>query len=299
MRVSRRQFIQAAGGAVGACAMWPLSGLPDVVNGFHRLRRGTGFFTGRGGTIGWLATPDALVVIDTQFPDTAETFLGGLRRRSDRPIDLLINTHHHGDHVGGNPVLAPLAGRHIAHGNVPELMHRAAADRPDAPEPVVPSETFDTVKIIDLGTERIVLSHPGPAHTGGDAIVHLQEANVVHMGDLVFNRMAPFADLAGGAELRGWIETLESTHEHFDEETLFIFGHAGAGFDVTGTRADLLTARDFLAGALDYARERAADGMPVDQIIDVDALPGFDEYTQNPRLVQTVLMAAIRMLLES
>jgi hypothetical protein len=61
----------------------------------------------------------------------------------------------------------------------------------------------------------------------------------------------------------------------------------------------MLTARDFLAGALDYARERAADGMPVDQIIDVDALPGFDEYTQNPRLVQTVLMAAIRMLLES
>jgi glyoxylase-like metal-dependent hydrolase (beta-lactamase superfamily II) len=79
---------------------------------FTSLRRDVGIFTGRGGTIGWLVTPDAVVVLDSQFPDTARPCLDGLKSRTARPIDLLVNTHHHPDHTSGNVVFQPGGPKH-------------------------------------------------------------------------------------------------------------------------------------------------------------------------------------------
>src|SRR4051812_37082092 len=62
---------------------------------FTRLRRNVGIFTGRGGTIGWLAASDGLAIVDTQFPDSAAICLAGLPGRGDRKIDVVLNTHHH------------------------------------------------------------------------------------------------------------------------------------------------------------------------------------------------------------
>ena len=60
-----------------------------------------GIFHRRGGTIGWLVNRDGVVVVDTQFADTAPNFLDGLKQRTPRQIDVVINTHHHFDHAGG------------------------------------------------------------------------------------------------------------------------------------------------------------------------------------------------------
>jgi glyoxylase-like metal-dependent hydrolase (beta-lactamase superfamily II) len=76
---------------------------------FHPLVRGVGYFPGRGGTIGWLATPDAAVIVDTQFPETAAICLAGLPDRANRPVDVVLNTHHHADHTSGNPIMKPAA----------------------------------------------------------------------------------------------------------------------------------------------------------------------------------------------
>ncbi|MCK7530603.1 MAG: MBL fold metallo-hydrolase [Marinilabiliales bacterium] len=66
------------------------------------LRNNVGFFTERGGTIGWMISKDGLVVVDTQFPEQAQHLIEAIRKQSGRQIDLLVNTHHHGDHTGGN-----------------------------------------------------------------------------------------------------------------------------------------------------------------------------------------------------
>ena len=59
------------------------------------VRRGVGYFTGRGGTIGYLSSPSALVVVDTQFPDTALLCRDLLIGKTGRSIDVTLNTHHH------------------------------------------------------------------------------------------------------------------------------------------------------------------------------------------------------------
>ena len=106
---------------------------------FTPLRESVGYFTGQGGTIGYHISKDGVVVVDAQMPATAKICLDGIMERDGgRTIDVLVNTHHHGDHTGGNRVFKPSVKKILAHENVPELQkaaaERARAARPDAPQ---------------------------------------------------------------------------------------------------------------------------------------------------------------------
>ncbi len=110
MSTSRRDFLATSLAALVSAA-FARPGLARVLlrpgqePAFTPVRRSVGYFTMRGGTIGYLVNDDGVVVVDTQFPASAEAFLKGLATRSDgRPVDVLLNTHHHGDHTGGNSV---------------------------------------------------------------------------------------------------------------------------------------------------------------------------------------------------
>ncbi|MDZ4675395.1 MAG: MBL fold metallo-hydrolase, partial [Gemmatimonadota bacterium] len=103
---------------------------------FTPIRRNVGFFTMRGGTIGWLVNPAAVVVVDSQFPTEATACLAGLKSRSgNRGVDALINTHHHGDHSGGNISFRGAARRVVAHSMADQHMRRP----PGRPAPVRPA----------------------------------------------------------------------------------------------------------------------------------------------------------------
>ncbi|WP_277558817.1 MBL fold metallo-hydrolase [Ereboglobus sp. PH5-10] len=271
-----------------------MASMPD---GFVRLRRNVGIFNGRGGTIGWLASPDALAVVDTQLPDTAAKCLAGIPQRGDRQIDALINTHHHGDHTSGNSVFRPVVKKIVAHKNVPGLQ-RAAAARAKPPaldKQVYADTTFAETWSLALGgsrdgAETIHARHFGPAHTSGDIIVLFEKANIVHMGDLVFNRLHPVIDRAGGASIAGWIATLETAAKTYPADAIYVFGHGGATprFGVTGGRDDLLAMRDYLTGLLDHTHRQIAAGKSRAEIITLDKLPGFEEYQQTRRLASNL-----------
>ena len=77
---------------------------PDSPYNMQFLRGGVGFFTERGGTIGWMASKDGIVVVDSQFPEQSEHLVAELTKLKKGKIDALINTHHHGDHTAGNKV---------------------------------------------------------------------------------------------------------------------------------------------------------------------------------------------------
>src|SRR5579863_6016683 len=133
--ISRRQFmaISAAVTAAGplaqalrAQATVPASPAPAWKPVFTPLRRNVEFFTGRGGTIGYLINSGGIVVVDSQYPDAAKVFLEGLNARTHaRPVDVLLNTHHHADHTGGNPVFVGVAKTIVAQARVPALQKAA------------------------------------------------------------------------------------------------------------------------------------------------------------------------------
>lgn len=293
--INRRSFLKASGVAAASII---LPSLPaNAVSSRHAralftpVRRGTGTFESSGGTIGWLISDDALVVVDTQFPDSATECWDGIQKRTSRRIDFLINSHHHGDHTAGNPTLAPNAESHVAHENVP-VLQKASADRSENPRPQVYADTlFKSEWSADVGDETIRMKYYGPAHTGGDAITHFVKADVVHTGDLIFNRVPAYIDLAGGSDTEKWISVLESIHQDFTDDTIFIYGHGNADHGITGTRDDILEARDFLTALREHVTKGIAAGSSVDELL-VNALPGFDEYLMPDR--PTTLHGRIR-----
>jgi glyoxylase-like metal-dependent hydrolase (beta-lactamase superfamily II) len=235
-----------------------------------------GIFRKQGGTIGWLIRDGALAVVDTQSPKTAPDCWDGLRDRAEGPLNLVVNTHHHGDHTGGNGVFAEHTDRIVAHENVPALM-RQSADA-EADEKTYPTETFEEQWAESVGDETMTLRYQGPAHTGGDATIHFEKANVVHMGDLVFNRAYPYIDVQGGADSQNWIAELEAIHDRFTDDTIFIHGHANPAFGPTGGREDLLVMRDFLAALNEYVQQQRQAGASLDEMKQKQVLEGFEAF---------------------
>lgn len=281
--MNRRDFLVRSGLVVGAgmLARAPLAAqaagatLPE---GMRLLRRNVGMFTGRGGTIGWLANASAMAAVDTQFPATAEQALAGIRDGRDAPLDVTINTHHHGDHTAGNPVFGPASRQLVAHANVPALQRMAAESRGTAGEQVYATTTFTDAWRMELGDEVIAARYFGPAHTKGDIVVLFEKANVVHLGDLCFNRLYPVIDEPGGANIGHWITVLERIVAEYPADAHFVCGHGKESAGVVTKPADLLVFRDYLAGLLEYAQERITAGASREELMATENLPGFPEF---------------------
>lgn len=274
----------------GAAAAAPAPSAPPVTE-FKPLRRNVGIFTGRGGTIGWLASKDSLAVVDTQFPDTAAIFLQGLPGRAERKIDVVINTHHHADHTSGNPVFKPVAKTIVAQANVPKLQF-AAADRAEKDpkaaswarleQQVYADTTFPEVWRHEFADEVISAQYHGRAHTSGDAAIVFEKANVVHLGDLMFNRIYPVIDRPSGASVRGWIKVLEEIVRTYPADAIYVFGHGNPKFGVTGKRDDLLVLRDYWTAVLTLVQKDIAAGKSKAEIMTLPNLPGFPDFHANP-----------------
>lgn len=251
---------------------------PPAVTEFRPLRRDVGIFTGRGGTIGWLASRDALVVVDTQFPDTAATCLAGLPGRGARTLDVVLNTHHHADHTSGNGVFKAAAKSIVAHANVPKLQFAAAEKAGSLTSQVYADTTFPTVWRRELGDEIVTAQYHGPAHTSGDVVVHFERANVVHLGDIGFNRLYPVIDRPAGATIRGWIKVIEEIVRDYPKDAIYVFGHGSKKFGVTGERGELLVLRDYFSALLAHVQKQIAAGREKEQIVALDNLAGFPDF---------------------
>jgi cyclase len=290
MTLDRRRFLAMSSLALAGSLKGTLvlAQLPQSIQGvapstprFVSLREDVGYFTstGQAGTIGWLVNREAVVVVDAQMTEPAGVCLAGVKERANnRMVDLLFNTHHHDDHTGGNPVFRPATKRIVAHENVPALQKKAA--RPGTEESQVYADTtFSSVWSESFGRERVTAKHYGPAHTIGDSVITLHRANVVHMGDLVFNRRVPGFDRPGGCMIAAWATMLERVAREHDSDTIYIFGHAKAGLAPTGSRAELLLQRDFLTALLERARVGVQAGKARDEVVKMTTeLKGLEDY---------------------
>ncbi|MBD3616983.1 MAG: MBL fold metallo-hydrolase [Gracilimonas sp.] len=279
--MKRREFLLKSM-LMGAAAAFPAQKLFAIAqeSPFKTLRRNVGTFTGRGGTIGWLVNSDGIVVVDAQFPDSAQNCIAGLEEMENVAFDMLINTHHHGDHTAGNPVFKEKVKQIIAHKNVPDLQ-KAAAERSGqeaVDSQVYPDTTYEESWSKEVGDETVHLKHYGPAHTGGDTVIYFEKANVAHMGDLMFNRAHPFIDRGSGASISNWITTLNTTMDELPSDAIYIFGHGNSDYGIKGDKDDLSVKVDFLTALLDYTQKGIDEEKTVEELSEIETLPGFEEF---------------------
>ncbi len=237
-----------------------------------------GIFTERGGTIAFLLSKKDIVVVDSQFPDTAQHLIDELKKKSDKPISLLINTHHHGDHTAGNIAFKGLAQHVLAHENSKKNQETVAKNQKNEDKQLYPDKTYSNTWCEKFGKEKICLYYFGAGHTNGDSLIHFEKANIVHMGDLLFNRRHPFVDRAGGANMKSWMTVLDKTVNKFDSKTKYIFGHSAEGYDVTGSADDLKKFNDYLGTVLKFTEGEIKAGKTKEEFLKTTAIPNQGEW---------------------
>ncbi|MBL0304530.1 MAG: MBL fold metallo-hydrolase [Chitinophagaceae bacterium] len=279
--MNRRSFLQNTAFTMGAFTLAQhniLSALFQEPWKITMLRNDVGIFTERGGTIAFLLSKDGTVVVDSQFPDQSKHLIDELKKKSEQPFKLLINTHHHGDHSGGNISFKGLVEHVLAHENSKKNQENSARQNKSEDKQLYPDQTYTNTWCQKVGKEKICLHYFGAGHTNGDSFIHFQHANIVHCGDLVFNRRHPYVDRNAGANMRSWINVLDKALNKFNKKTIYVFGHAGTGYEVTGKADDLKVFRDYLGNVLKFVEGEIKAGKTKEEILKASAIPGSDQW---------------------
>ena len=292
MPLTRRHLLSSSASALAAGlthrrlqAQAPAAA-PAPVPQFTDLRRGVGMFTAQGGSIGYLVNDGGAMAIDSQYPHTAPLFVTGFRERTPKSVELLLNTHHHADHTGGNQVFRATARRIVGHVNCLEWHRKASAAAKTEGQQSYADTTFTDEWRTDFGDETVRARYYGPGHTSGDAVIHFEKANVVHMGDLLFNRAHPNIDRPAGARVANWVTVLDKVAAAHSADTIFVAGHAKDNA-VRCAKAELTHFRNYLTASLEAARKAVAAGQSREAVVATRSLAGFeDTISLNERLTQ-------------
>jgi len=184
---------------------------------------------GKGGNIGLSIGDDGVLMIDDQFAEATEDILKDIGKISKKPIQFLVNTHHHPDHTGGNVNIVKQGGLIVSHENVRDRLSKivnASDDKSDTSDPrMLATITFKEDLTFHYNNETIFVFHVHKAHTDGDAIVYFTESNVIHAGDVLFQGKYPFIDTDNGGTIQGYIEALGKIAMVADNDTKIIPGH--------------------------------------------------------------------------
>ncbi len=220
---------------------------------------------------------DGGVVIDSGIPDAAAATASQIAQVAPK-LNLLVNTHWHFDHAGGNEKLARAGARIIAHENCRKRLsteqYNEFFDRksPPSPREALPVMTFTEETQLHLNGEDFRLIPVPPAHTDGDVIVRLDKAHVVHMGDLYFQGMFPFIDYSSGGWIGGMVEGVKRGLPRTDARTKIIHGHGPIG-----TQEDLKIYLHFLETIFERFTKLKAEGKSVDEAVAAAPTKEFDE----------------------
>lgn len=293
MRLSRREFVGVAVAAAGS----------GLVGGrvFARARRGGTYFewkkAGDHGHVALGEGGNALVVLGEEgalLIDCKNAPFGATLRREAGALGRLsavVNTHHHGDHTGGNCAFTPDLLVYAHEKAKPRILGQLArykdqvssgmaavsrSAKPDtertleeakalvdrleslAAAEFAPTRTVGDQEELEIAGRRVALHHFGAGHTDNDVVVHLPELNVLHTGDLLFHRMYPYWDSQGGVSGEGWIRSLRETLALCDDATIVIPGH-GEITDKAGVQGGIDTlerVRDSAAAAIKAGKSK-------------------------------------------
>lgn len=220
--------------------------------------------------------PDGLLLVDhagdwrTMACDTAAAavFERAIRAHGDGRLRYLVNTHWHGDHVGGNERYGREAVIVAQRQTRVMLSSRQtpwwAPEGLRALDPVgLPDMVFDNSMSLFVNGEEIELWHFGPAHSEGDAVVYFTREKVAHVGDLYHG----FETLSMPTDADGMSLALRGIAQRLPRDARIVTGHGG----VTDV-AEFMRYMRMYGEVLGHVRARIREGATLDAI-QKDGLP--------------------------
>ncbi len=253
-----------------------------------KVRDNVYMLVGAGGNTTIHVGTDGIMVVDTQFAPLSTKIINAIRAISNGPIRYIVNTHVHGDHIGGNEAISK-AGRFRAGGNVvgdlgaaatataaiiahenvlKRLSAEPAAGQTQVAFALWPTETFIPKRREFLfNGEAVQIIHEPNAHTDGDSVVFFRRSDVVATGDLFTTVMYPYIDAANGGTIDGYIKALNAIMDitvasNVNEGgTMVIPGHGRVSDE-----QDVVEYRNMTTIIRDRIKEYVKRGMTLEQV---------------------------------
>ena len=239
---------------------------------------GGNFYTleGSGGTIGVLAGPDGVLMVDAQFAPLSDKIVAAIKQISDGRIRFLVNTHVHGDHTGGNENIGKLGATIMARENLRARLVKPAPlanGQPGVPTAAVglPVVTYDAPIVFHMNGEDVQLIPVPVAHTDGDTMVYFPNTNVIMTGDFYRSTGYPNIDRANGGTMNGMLAGFDAIIKLARADTKIIPGH-GAIVDKTAVAAH----KAMMEGVRDKVAPLLRQGKTQEEVVAAKLTAEFD-----------------------
>jgi cyclase len=234
-----------------------------------------------GGNTGVFVTDTGVIVVDTKLSGYGPTILEKIKKVTDKPVTMIINTHTHGDHTGSNEAF-PVTVDIVAHENTKANMAKMEAFKGDRAQ-FLPKRTYKDKMSVGSGKNRIDLYYFGAGHTNGDTWVVYRALRVLQTGDMFAWRDAPTIDRNNGGSGIEYPKTLGKAIAAIKDVDTVIPGHS----PVT-TPKDLQEYQRFMTEWIAAVQSAAAAGKSVDDAaasIDLTSkYPGFKNERYKPAI---------------
>lgn len=231
----------------------------------------------QGGNIGVSVGEDGVFMIDDQYAPLTAKIIAAIATLSDQPVRFLINTHYHGDHTGGNENMGKAGTVIIGHDNIRARLQarplgQSGGWTEEGGRHGLPVITFNAEMSFHLNGDEARAVHFANGHTDGDSLIHFKGANVIHMGDLMFNGLYPYIDVDAGGSVDGMLAAYEAAIAMSDADTKIIPGHGPLS-----DRAGMMANRDMIQTVRDRVAAMIAEGKSMDEIVAAAPSAEFDE----------------------
>ena len=234
-----------------------------------------------GGRVAVLFGSDGVLMVDTEDPQLAAKTLDTIRTFTTAPIKIVVNSHIHPDHTGGNAFFAKQGAEIFAQENLRLEMLNPPGNPNRAPDPAgVPTTTY---RYSSPGTPAVTIHMDGetvdfipmmPSHTAGDTIVRFNKANVIYIEDFYRNFGYPFADQANGGSIKGMLDAVDLIEKIAGPDTILVPGHG-----TLVNRKDLLGYRAMLVEVMAKVQKLRDEGKSLDEVLAANLTAPYDATT--------------------
>lgn len=222
-------------------------------------------------------SPEGVLLVDANYKQAGKYLAEEIEKLGGKNINYIINTHWHFDHVGGNQVLANDNTVIIAHKNVKELCSEDRFLLGDTikalPENALPNITFDKNYQLEFNNEKIELTAVSGGHSAGDIVVYFKNANVIHIGDIVFADMFPFVDYDHGGSVYTLEKNIQKIIDMIPDDAKIIPGHGRVY-----TKEDLKKYREMVLATTELVKKEKDKGKTLEEIKKENVLKDWQDW---------------------
>jgi glyoxylase-like metal-dependent hydrolase (beta-lactamase superfamily II) len=252
----------------------------------HQVSGNFHYLEGQGGNVGVLVGDDGVLIIDDQFAPLTEKIMAAVKKLSTKPVRLLVNTHVHGDHTGGNENIGKMGINILAHDNVRVRLIQGVNGAAPAPAVALPLITYGDKVSLHLDGEDVEIGKFPPAHTDGDSYIRFPKADAIHVGDVFRTTGYPVIDGNNGGTVKGTIDALQMIVNMAGPNTKILPGHG-----VVVNRDQVASFREAVIEARNRVSALIKQGMTLAQVVaanpTADLVPKFATTGDPPNAMAT------------